>query len=104
MAKRIRRIRHDDDTRKKIQAAQLINRLTAHVMGEVDMKATQVNAALGLLRKTLPDLAAVEYTGEIQHKDAKDMTKDELREALQSYVGAIGEGAASEARGSRKLN
>ncbi|MEW8418206.1 MAG: hypothetical protein AB2669_21390 [Candidatus Thiodiazotropha endolucinida] len=95
MPARVRRIRQDENTRKKIQATQLIKRLTAHVMGEVDMKATQVNAALGLLRKTLPDLAAVEYSGEVTHKDAREMTKDELLEALRPYSGAVGEAGSS---------
>ena len=34
-------------------------------MGEVDMTPTQVSAALGLLRKTLPDLSAATLEGEI---------------------------------------
>lgn len=59
MAARIKKIRHDEDTRKKIQAAQLINRLTAHAMGEVEMQPSQVRAIEVLLRKILPDLSDV---------------------------------------------
>jgi hypothetical protein len=56
MAARIRKIRHDEETRLKIKVAQLINRLTAHASGEVELSATQVRAIEILLRKALPDL------------------------------------------------
>ena len=64
MPPRIRKIRHDEETRAKIQASQLVNRLTAHVLGKVEMSSTQVTAALGLLKKSLPDLASVDVSGE----------------------------------------
>jgi hypothetical protein len=57
MAARTRRIRHDEDTRLKIKVAQLINRLTAHASGEVELSATQVRSIEILLRKALPDLS-----------------------------------------------
>jgi len=59
MAARIRKIRHDEDTRNKIKAAQLINRLTGHAMGEIEMSPSQVRAIEVLLRKILPDLSDV---------------------------------------------
>jgi hypothetical protein len=59
MAARKRAIRHDDNTRAKIQASQLINRLTAHACGELELSNTQVRAIEVLLRKTLPDLSDV---------------------------------------------
>ena len=64
MAARTRKIRHDDETRAKIQAAQLINRLTAHALGELKtpMEASAVTAALGLLKKSIPDLTQVDST------------------------------------------
>jgi hypothetical protein len=47
----------------------LINRLENHVLPDedgntVDLTTTQVNAALGLLRKAVPDLKAMELTGD----------------------------------------
>lgn len=52
--------RHNETTRAKIQAAQLINRLTKHVMADKPiMDSSQVKAAQVLLSKTLPDLSAV---------------------------------------------
>jgi hypothetical protein len=64
MPARIHKIRHDDETRAKIKSAQIINRLHGHVMGEVELSATQVSAALGLLRKTIPDLSQAEIKSE----------------------------------------
>ena len=69
MAARSNRIQHDENTRKKIQASQLINRLTNHILSEEGdvMTQSQVNAALGLLKKTLPDLKAIDIQGDIEH-------------------------------------
>jgi hypothetical protein len=52
--------------REKIRASQLVNRLENHVFGEVDMSSTQVNAALGLLKKCVPDMKATEHSGEVE--------------------------------------
>ena len=65
MAARINKIRHDENTRAKIQASQLINRLTEHVLKGTKMETTQITAALGLLKKTLPDLSSIEQSGEL---------------------------------------
>lgn len=78
MAARIKKIRHDDETRSKIKTSQLINRLTGHVLGDVEMSPSQVTAGLGLLRKTLPDLTATEHSGEIATKRSAEMSDDEL--------------------------
>lgn len=64
MAARINKIRHDDETRARIQTSQLINRLENHILNDLDLKPTQVTAALGLLKKTLPDLANVELSSD----------------------------------------
>lgn len=75
MAARTRKIRHDDETRAKIQTSQLINRLTAHAFGEVELAPTQVKAIEVLLRKTLPDLSAVDMNATVEnisHEDALD--------------------------------
>lgn len=63
MAARTVKIRHDEETRKRIQTSQLINRLENHILNDLDLKPSQVNAALGLLKKTLPDLSNVELGG-----------------------------------------
>jgi len=43
---------------RKINARALIEALEQHVLGEKEMTATQVSAALALLKKTLPDVTA----------------------------------------------
>lgn len=62
MAARLQR-RHDEETRKRIKATQLVNRLHSIAMGEVEADPTQVQAARALLNKVLPDLKAVEVGG-----------------------------------------
>jgi hypothetical protein len=64
MPARSKKIRHDENTRDKIQCAMIVNRLTKCVMGEIELSATQVSAALGLLRKKLPDLSSQQLTGD----------------------------------------
>jgi len=66
MPARTRKIRHDQNTRDKIKVSQLANRLTKHALGEVELSQTQVRAIEILLRKVLPDLAAIEHTGDVQ--------------------------------------
>ena len=61
-----KKLNHDDKTREKIQTSQILNRLTNHVLGKVEMSASQVTAALGLIRKTLPDLQAIELKAEVE--------------------------------------
>lgn len=65
MPARVKKIRHDDETRARIQAGNIINRLTKLIEGKIDMAPHAVTAALGLLRKTLPDLTSVEHSGEV---------------------------------------
>ncbi len=77
MAARVNKIRHDEETRAKIKTSQLINRLENHVFGEVDMKPTQVTAALGLLKKTIPDLSQSDVNHTVK-RSATDYTRDEL--------------------------
>ena len=43
--------------RAKIQTSMLINRLNDFAFNKVEMSSDQVRAALGLLKKTLPDLS-----------------------------------------------
>lgn len=62
MAARLNR-KHQESVREKIRASQIVNRLENHVFGEVDLSATQVSAALGLLKKCVPDLTAAQLSG-----------------------------------------
>ena len=59
-------LRHDQKTRDKIQASQLINRLTNHALGDEEiMTNSQVNAARILLNKTIPDLSNIDLSGQV---------------------------------------
>ena len=63
MAARKLRPFHTDEIRAKIQASQLINRLTDHAFGKVELEPSQVRSIEVLLRKSIPDLSAVQLTG-----------------------------------------
>ena len=67
MPARVRKIRHDEETRAKIQAAQIINRFHACLMGEITLDTNQVSCGKALLAKTLPDLSAVSIEGDEDH-------------------------------------
>lgn len=52
-----------DEIREKIQGSMLINRLQENVQNEC-MTAAQVNSAKILLNKIIPDLKAIEHSGD----------------------------------------
>ncbi len=79
MAARIRKQWHDQEAREKIRTSQLLNRLQNHILGKIDMSPSQVNATLGLLRKTLPDLSAVDMN-----------VKGQLEAHLVDFVASLG--------------
>ena len=66
--------------REKIRTSMLLNRLQNHIAATPDSKdlskklmdKSQVSAALGLLKKTLPDLSAHQHSGPeggpVEHK------------------------------------
>lgn len=64
---------HDERTRLKIKTSQLINRLNNHALGEIEMTASQIRAAEILLNKTLPNLAAMQVTADIQVSSHEQM-------------------------------
>lgn len=66
MAARTRKILHDEETRAKIQAGVIIDRMTKCAMGELALDAQQVSCAKALLNKVLPDLQAVTHDGQIE--------------------------------------
>ena len=55
---------HQEDVRAKIQVSQLLNVLMDQALGNADeISSTRMKAIEILLRKSLPDLSAVELTG-----------------------------------------
>jgi hypothetical protein len=63
MAARKVKILHSEETRARIQAAQIINRLHDNVMGKIELTNAQVSSAKTLLSKVLPDLQAITLQG-----------------------------------------
>lgn len=53
-----------EEMRARIDTNNIIKALSSHVEGNKPMESTQVTAALGLLKKTLPDLAAITVSGD----------------------------------------
>lgn len=57
---------HDDVTKQKIKTSQLINRLQEHALSpEPILYPSQVRSIEILLKKVIPDLAAVQHSGEV---------------------------------------
>lgn len=65
MPARVKKIRHDEDTRLRIKVGNILNRLEKAYNGEIELSQTQVNIAKLLLAKVLPDLTSVEHSGEV---------------------------------------
>src|SRR5689334_10256481 len=65
MPARIRKVKLDQKHKDSIRASQLLNRLTKHAFGEVQMSVSQVNAADKALSYLRPKMAAVEHSGEM---------------------------------------
>jgi hypothetical protein len=56
---------HQADVRSKIQVSQLINVLTKQALGtSEDLTPSRLKAIEILLRKSLPDLSAIEVSGD----------------------------------------
>jgi hypothetical protein len=69
MAPRNKRVPfHSDETRAKIKATQLINRLQAHVFDGLKLEMSQIRAIEILLRKCIPDLTSTTITGDMTHR------------------------------------
>lgn len=61
--------RHQDDVRKKIQASQLVNVLQNHALGNAEeLSASRLKAIEILLRKSVPDLSAIQMNSDVDMK------------------------------------
>lgn len=64
------------EVRQRIDVLALVNALEQHALGGSKMSATQVSAALALLKKVMPDISsaaeknAKETTSALSHEDA----------------------------------
>lgn len=65
-------------TRHRKRAAKLLFYIYKCGIGEMEMSATQLNAAVKFVNKFYPDLKAVEHSGTIEHRNAIEMTDEQL--------------------------
>ncbi len=63
----------DAKVRERIQTSMLINRLSDHVFGKVELSPTQVRSAEILLKKSMPDLSASDNKTEVTHHYVADV-------------------------------
>jgi hypothetical protein len=92
-----KRLFHPEEVRQKIRTSQLVNRLQAFINGEVELTPHQVSAALGLIRKTMPDLSAMAHSGMIETTKPEELTDDRL-----AHIATAGRSGAIEATGSEE--
>lgn len=64
MAARTNKPLHADKTKDLIRASQLLNRLNMCANGEIELSSQQINAAKIVIGKVIPDLKAIEMSGE----------------------------------------
>jgi hypothetical protein len=62
--------------RRKIRASGILDALIEFAEGRRDMSSSQVSAALGLLKKALPDLSTEALSDEIDRDDDGNPTPD----------------------------
>lgn len=70
--------RHQEDIRLKIQASQLVNVLQKHALGETEeISVSRLKAIEILLRKSIPDLSAIQLSGD-EDNPVKTVNRIEL--------------------------
>ena len=67
MAARTEKPLHEEKTKRLIRASQLLNRLNSFAIGEIEMTQAQVNAARVVIGKDIPDLKAIEISGDAKN-------------------------------------
>jgi hypothetical protein len=88
---------HPEIVRQRIRTTQLVKRLQKYALGEleqgkvVDLSQGQIRAIEVLLKKAVPDLSAIEHSGEITQR-----TVTELTEAQLEHIAAGGSAGAAE--------
>ena len=88
-----KRREHGETTRERIQTTQLVIRLQDHALGKNQMTKSEVRASMVLLRKTLPDLQAIEMVvdAEVTQKvvSAEPLTEEQWMETYGNGSSAI---------------
>jgi len=103
-----------ENTRLRIKTTMIVKRLQKHIVAKPEiedgivinkdlMTQSQVTAALGLIKKTLPDLSAVEHSGEIATNNASELTEAELINRISELHGAGASTGTPEAKAGKKV-
>jgi hypothetical protein len=77
MAARHDRI-HSERVRERIKTTMLLDRVQGHALGEVEMTPSQLQAAFGLLDRTVPKLSQVQHVGDADADPIQTVTRIEL--------------------------
>ena len=89
---------HDARTRAKIQTSQLINRLTDHAFGKIDLQPTQIKSIEILLRKTMPDLSQISGSLNVNVSDPIELADADLAAIATGRSAALAVTADGEAQ------
>ncbi len=85
----------DDTWRERIKVSMLINRLNDHAIGKIELTPSQIKSIEILLRKTIPDLKAMELYGKdggaIETKDVSENDKAIIKQFLNNQKGVKSE-------------
>lgn len=63
MAARLDR-RHSELSKERIKTTLLLERVQSHAFGDLEMTPSQLQAAFGLLDRTVPKLSTVQHVGD----------------------------------------
>ena len=67
-----------EKVRERIRVTLIAKRLQKHVLGKVEMTATQVRAAEILLRKCMPDMQSMAFMGHMTVEHVEELSDSEL--------------------------
>lgn len=75
--------------RDKIKSSELITRLNQYALGEIELNRDHIKAIEILLKKTMPDLKAIEHSGEIKAEvTAASSAKEWLNSRIDEIINA----------------
>lgn len=72
--------------RQRIRTALLVKALQDHAIRGTSMAQSQIAAALGLLRKVMPDLTAMQHSGSVAN-DVRELSSVELDRRIAALEG-----------------
>jgi hypothetical protein len=84
---------HSEEVRRRIRTSALVNFLTKYALGQYKraVDPARVTAALGVLKKTLPDLQSIEHLGEVNHTVHTVSGEPMSEDAWQATYGGKGQ-------------